>query len=183
MDIASIHIFRPPLRSEVLRISLIVAVSENGIIGRDGSLPWKVSGDLKYFKDVTLGKPIVMGRKTYESIGRPLPGRCNFVISRNPEFSAEGIEVFASLKCLISCIKQRGAAELMIIGGAALYAEALDFANKIYLTEIHADIAGDVSFPTISSSNWQEISREWHAAGERDDHDHSFVILERITIS
>jgi dihydrofolate reductase len=162
---------------------MIVAVSDNGIIGRDGGLPWKVSGDLKYFKTVTWDKPIVMGRKTYESIGRPLPGRPNLVVSRNPGFSAAGIEVFASLKSLISVIKHRGAGELMIIGGAALYAEALDFANRIYLTEIHADIVGDVSFPTINFSNWREVSRDRRAAGERDDHDHSFVILERITIA
>lgn len=164
-----------------MRVSLIVAVSENGIIGRDGGLPWKLSGDLRYFKSVTMGKPIVMGRKTYESIGRPLPGRPNLVVSRNPEFAPEGVKTFPTLEEAIETAKRHGADEVMIIGGAALYAEALDRADRLYLTEVHADVAGDVGFPSIKLSDWREISRERHSAGDRDDYDYSFVVLDRVT--
>ncbi|MGB0632408.1 MAG: dihydrofolate reductase [Alphaproteobacteria bacterium] len=164
-----------------MRVSLIVAVSENGIIGRDGGLPWTLSNDLRYFKSVTMGKPIVMGRKTYDSIGRPLPGRPNLVVTRNPDFAGDGIEIFHSLADAVDGARSHGADEAMIIGGAALYEEALQIADRIYLTEVHADVAGDVSFPAGFSENWTETSRERHQAGDRDDYDHSFVVLDRVT--
>ena len=164
-----------------MRVSLIVAVSANGTIGRDGGLPWRLSNDLRYFKDVTMGKPIIMGRKTFESIGRPLPGRPNFVVSRNPHFTAPGVDVFGSLTSAIDAAKSQDAEEAMIIGGAALYEDGLGLADRIYLTEVHAEIDGDVSFPDLSTADWAEISRQRHAAGERDDYDHSFVVLDRVT--
>ena len=180
MGIASIRISRPLSRSEGLRISLIVAVAENGIIGRDGGLPWKLSSDLRYFKAVTMGKPIVMGRKTYDSIGRPLPGRPNLVVTRNADFTADGIEVFHSLEEAVEGAKSLGGEETFIIGGAALYEKTLSIADRIYLTEVHAEVIGDVSFPADLSSDWIETSRERHEAGEQDDFDYSFLVLDRV---
>ena len=127
-----------------------------------------------------MGKPIVMGRKTFDSIGRLLPGRPNIVVSRNPAFAADGIEVFCSLEAAIDGATQHEAEEVLIIGGAALYEEALPTADRIYLTEVHADVPGDVSFPAIDAGDWAEISRERRDAGDRDDHDFSFVILDRV---
>ncbi|PPR10195.1 MAG: Dihydrofolate reductase type 3 [Alphaproteobacteria bacterium MarineAlpha11_Bin1] len=121
-----------------------------------------------------------MGRKTFESIGRPLPGRPNLIVSRNPGFSADGIEVFGSLDSVIDAVKSRGAEELIVIGGAAVYAEVLNSVNRIYLTEVHAKISGDVSFPDINTFDWCEISRERQVADEKDDHDYSLVVLERV---
>lgn len=162
-------------------ISLIVAVAQNGVIGRDGGLPWRLSNDLRYFKSVTMGKPIIMGRKTYESIGRPLPGRPNIVVSRNPAFTADGIYVRPSLGAAVSHAATLPGGEAMIIGGAALYTDALETAGRIYLTEVHADVDGDVRFPAFDRLDWVEISREKHPASEKDDFAHSFVVLERNT--
>jgi len=164
-----------------LHISLIVAVAQNGVIGRDGGLPWRLSNDLRYFKSVTMGKPIIMGRKTYESIGRPLPGRPNIVVSRNPAFTADGIDVRPSLGAAVSHAATLPGGEAMIIGGAALYTDALETAGRIYLTEVHADVDGDVRFPAFDRLDWVEISREKHPASEKDDFAHSFVVLERNT--
>ena len=121
-------------------IALIVAVAQNGVIGRDGGLPWRLSNDLRYFKSVTMGKPIIMGRRTYESIGRPLPGRPNIVVSRNPGFVAEGVDVRSGLAAAVSHAATLPGDEAMIIGGAALYTDALGTAGRIYLTEVHADV-------------------------------------------
>ena len=162
-------------------IALIVAVAENGVIGRDGGLPWRLSGDLRYFKSVTMGKPIIMGRKTYQSIGRPLPGRPNIVVSRNPDFAADGIDVLATLSGAVSQAATLPGDEAMIIGGAALYADALPIATRIYLTEVHADVEGDVRFPAVDRAEWTEISRERHPVSEKDEFEHSFVVLERVT--
>ena len=115
--------------SERMTIALIVAVAENGVIGRDGGLPWRLSGDLRYFKSVTMGKPIIMGRKTFESIGRPLPGRPNLVVSRNPEFRPEGVEVFGSLEAAVAHAETLPGDEAMVIGGAGLYEAALAIAG------------------------------------------------------
>ena len=162
-------------------VALIVAVAQNGVIGRDGGLPWRLSNDLRYFKSVTMGKPIIMGRKTYQSIGRPLPGRPNIVVSRNPDFAADGTDVQTSLPGAVRHAATLPGDEAMIIGGAALYDEALSHANRIYLTEVHADVAGDVRFPAFDRGDWTEVSREIHPATEKDDFSHSFVVLERVT--
>lgn len=162
-------------------IALIVAVAQNGVIGRDGTLPWRLSNDLRYFKSVTMGKPIIMGRKTYESIGRPLPGRPNIVVSRNPGFSAEGIDVRDSLEAAIAHAESLGGDEAMIIGGAGLYRDALQIVSRIYLTEIDAEVDGDARFPAFDKAAWTEISRVKQPATERDEYEHSFVVLERVT--
>lgn len=164
-----------------MTLALIVAVAENGVIGRDGGLPWRLSGDLRYFKAVTMGKPIIMGRKTFESIGRPLPGRPNLVVSRTPGFSCAGADVYQSLEAAIADAEGMGKGEVMVIGGAGLYEAALPIADRIYLTEVHAKVVGDVTFPAFDRGEWAETSRARHPAGEKDDHDHSFVIFERVT--
>jgi dihydrofolate reductase len=168
-----------------MRLSLIVAVAQNGVIGRDNDLPWKLSGDLKRFKAVTMGKPIVMGRKTYESIGRPLPGRANIVMTRDPEFSADGIDVVHDLSSAVaageSAAKESGADEIMVIGGANIYTAALSEADRLYVTEVHSVIEGDVRFSEINSAVWTEISREYCKGGPQETCDYSFVTYDRVT--
>tara|TARA_A100001037_G_scaffold277126_1_gene276906 strand:+ start:1344 stop:1823 length:480 start_codon:yes stop_codon:yes gene_type:complete len=159
-----------------VRISLIVAVAENGVIGRDGDLPWRIPADLKFFKDITMGKPIVMGRKTYQSIGRTLPGRTNIVITRNPDFAADDTVVVDDLDAALDAAGD--ADEAMVIGGAQIYALALARANRIYLTRVHAAPDGDVTFPELDRDVWKETSRQDHAA-EGETPAFSFVVLER----
>ncbi len=162
-----------------MRLSLIVAVAENGVIGRDNDLPWRLSGDLKRFKAVTMGKPVVMGRKTFDSIVRPLPGRANIVLTRDTEFFAEGIEVANSLSEAIaigqSAATKSSAEEIMVIGGAKIYEAALAEADRLYVTEVHSDIEGDVRFPNIDRRVWKEVSREFCEAGSGETCDYSFV--------
>ena len=157
-------------------ISLIVAVSENGVIGRDGELPWRLSDDLKRFKAVTLGKPVVMGRKTWESIGRPLPGRQNIVVSRRPGLELDGADVVDSAAAAIDAAA--GVDEIMIIGGSEIYAMFLPHAERIYLTRVHAEVQGDARFPELGS-DWRLVSDERHAADDNNDHDMSFRLFER----
>ena len=167
-----------------MRLSLIAAVADNGTIGRDGGLPWRLSNDLRYFRATTMGKPVIMGRKTYESIGKPLPGRPNVVVTRNADFAPEGVTVAADLNAAIAAAealaKEAGVEEILVIGGGALYDAALSRADRLYLTEVHAEIEGDVHFPDLYRNEWREISRVSHPAGEKDEHPHSFVVLERI---
>jgi dihydrofolate reductase len=167
-----------------MRLSLIVAVAENGVIGRDNDLPWKLSGDLKRFKSVTMGKPIVMGRKTYESIGRPLPGRANIVMTRDSNFFAEGIDVVHDLASAVAAgenaARESGADEFMVIGGANIYAATLPEADRLYVTEVHSVIEGDVRFPEIDSTVWTEIFREYCKASPEETCDYSFVIYDRV---
>ena len=158
-------------------ISLIVAMDRNRLIGRGNALPWHLPADLQHFKATTMAKPVVMGRKTYESIGRPLPGRHNIVISRNAAFAAPGCTVVASLE---AALRAAGAvAEIMIIGGAQLYAEALPHAQRIYLTRIDADFDGDAWFPALDATVWRECQCEEHPPDERNPHPYSFLVLER----
>jgi dihydrofolate reductase len=141
------------------RLSLIAAVAANGVIGSDNALPWRLPADLKRFKALTLGHPVIMGRKTHESIGRPLPGRRNIVVSRNAAYGAEGCEVATSLEAaLAACQDDDG--EVFVIGGAQLYAAALPLAQRLYLTEIHAGFAGDAHFPAFDRNAWRETARE-----------------------
>jgi dihydrofolate reductase len=161
-----------------MAINIVVAKSENDVIGRDGDLPWRLCADLRHFKATTLGHPLVMGRKTHESIGRPLPGRHNIVVTRQADYLAAGCTVTGSLEQAI--IAAHPATEIMIIGGAALYAAALPRAERIYLTEVHAEITGDTYFPPIDRDAWRELERERHEADESNDHDYSFVVLERV---
>jgi dihydrofolate reductase len=157
-------------------LTLVVARARNGTIGRNNTLPWRLPEDLAHFKRTTLGAPIIMGRKTWDSIGRPLPGRRNIVVSRNPALKLEGAEVVGSLEAAqLLCI---GAEQVFLIGGAQLYAEALPSADRLVVTEIDADVEGDAFFPTIDRTQWIETSREIHHS-EANGFDYAFVTYDR----
>ena len=158
-------------------ISLVVAVSDNGVIGVNNQLPWRLPGDLQRFKAITMGKPIVMGRKTFDSIGKPLPGRRNIVISRRVNLAIEGCIVVNSLQGAVDAVDR--AEEIMVIGGADIYRQALPLAQRIYLTRVHAHIEGDASFPQLGPE-WREISCEDRASDERHAYTYSFLVLERV---
>lgn len=166
---------RPPT-SDLPVLSIIAAVSENNVIGRDGALPWHLSADLKRFKRLTMGHAIVMGRKTWESIGRPLPGRTSIVISRQADRRADGAKVAASLSGALEFARQSGVghSEVFVIGGAAVYALALSHAERLYLTRVHAIVEGDVAFPTVDWNAWQLLEESHHVADERNDFAHTF---------
>jgi len=161
----------------------MVAAAENGVIGRHNNLPWHLPQDLRYFKRVTMGKPIVMGRKTFESIGRPLPGRCNIVISQNPDYSAEGVRRVDSLDEALALAERiagiDGAREAVVIGGAEIYALALPRADRLYLTRIHAIVDGDTQLPPIDWREWREVGRERHTADSDNPYDYSFLVYDR----
>lgn len=163
-------------------ISFVVARADNGVIGRNNALPWHLPADLKHFKRLTVGKPVVMGRKTFDSIGKPLPGRHNIVMTRDPAWRADGVTVVANLAEAVAAAgldpKSR-ADEVMIIGGAAVYAEALPIATRVYLTEVHDSPAGDTILPRFAPDRWRETAREDHPA-EDGRPAHSFVTLQRV---
>ncbi|QLE96176.1 dihydrofolate reductase [Neptunomonas phycophila] len=166
-----------------MRLAMIVAQSSNRVIGRDNKLPWYLPGDLKYFKQATMGKPIIMGRKTFESIGKPLPGRLNIVISRDASFTAQGIKVVMSLPDAIELAESQalidGVDEAMIIGGAQIYALALPEVERLYITQVHADIEGDAYFPEFNRSQWTELGREDFSAQGPNPFDYSFIVYQR----
>jgi dihydrofolate reductase len=168
----------------MIKLSVIVAVAENLVVGKNNALPWHLSEDLQYFKRTTLGKPIVMGRKTFESIGRPLPGRTNIVISRNPDYFAQGIKIVSSLEQALQLAEDIAliddSQELMVIGGAAIYAAAIPVADRLYVTEVHAEVEGDAYLPNIDWGNWIESSRERHMAIAPNSYDYSFVVYDRV---
>ncbi len=161
-----------------------VARSRNGIIGRDGDLPWRLKTDLAHFRTLTIGKPVIMGRKTWESLPRrPLAGRTNIVLTHDMSFEPKGAVVCQDFSEAVQIAREQaeedGADEVCVIGGAALFALALPKARRIYLTEVEAEVEGDVRFPSFNEADWREVSREAHAAGEGDDHDMVFRVLER----
>ncbi len=160
------------------KCSIVVAVARGGVIGKAGGLPWHLPADLKHFRAITMGKPIVMGRNTHESIGRALPGRQNIVISRHPERIARGCAVMPSLQAAL--VFADSGKEVMIIGGARLYQEALPRASRLYLTEVHADAKGDVYFPDTDRAQWREIERQERHADDKNAYPLSFLILERV---
>ena len=161
----------PPL------VSLLVAAAENGVIGRDNTLPWHLSDDLRRFKALTLGKPMLMGRKTFESIGKPLPGRTSLVLSRSRDWARPGATVVRSLE---EALERAGTVpELVVIGGAEVYRLALPHAQRIYLTRVHAEIPGDTVLPPLDATAWRETEREFHAADARHAHAFTFIVLER----
>jgi dihydrofolate reductase len=166
-----------------VKLCLVVAVAENGVIGRDNALPWRLSGDLKRFRAITMGKPLIMGRRTSESIGRPLPGRTSIVVTRDTGFRADGVVVAHDLPAAMAAAEEAaratGASEIMVIGGAAIYESALPLADRIYLTEVHAAPDGDTRFPKLGAGEWHEVSREFHPADPGESSDCSFVILDR----
>jgi len=159
-------------------ISLIVATSANGVIGRGGELPWHLSDDLKRFKQLTLGKPIVMGRKTHESIGRALPGRQNIVLTSQSDFDADDCDVVSSVDAAIDVAGD--ADEIIVIGGGEIYVLFLPLAERIYMTRVHVDIDGDSHFPGLDDNQWQETGHEHHASGESNDYEFTISVLQRI---
>lgn len=167
----------------MLPLALIVAAAENGVIGRNNALPWHLPGDMQYFRRVTMGKPIIMGRRTFDSIGRPLPGRANIVITRSDSFATEGVKVAHSLDeaCALAAdiALIDGAEEAVVIGGAQIYREALPMAARLYLTRVHAEVPGDVYLPEIDFSVWREVTRERFAAQDPNPFDYSFIVYER----
>ncbi|SHO55624.1 type 3 dihydrofolate reductase [Vibrio quintilis] len=154
-------------------VSMIAAMANNRVIGKENQMPWHLPADFAWFKECTMGKPVIMGRKTFESIGRPLPGRRNIVISRNAGFVSDGIEVTDSLEQAFSLVQDQE--EVMIIGGGSLYRMALSQASKLYLTYIHADIEGDTVFPE-TGDGWAETYRQEYTKDARNAYDMSFTI-------
>ena len=159
-------------------LSLIWAMADNRVIGIDNRLPWKLPADMKWFRENTLGKPIIMGRLTFESFGaKPLPGRRNIIVSRNPNYTADGIETFNSLEAALEATSD--ADEVMLIGGMSLYQQALPLADRLYMTLVHADVKGDAWFPEFDLQQWQERERHDFPADEKNPHPYSFVILDK----
>jgi dihydrofolate reductase len=158
-------------------ISLVVAMADNGVIGRGNSLPWRLPADLKRFRSLTLGKPVLMGRRTFESIGRPLAGRVNLVLTRDRRWAADGTLAVHTVAEALE--RSREAPELMVIGGAQVYALALPLARRLYLTQVHADLPGDTFFPVFDPREWRDIERSDQPADERHAYALTFVTLER----
>ena len=158
-------------------VSLVVAVARNGVIGRDNGLIWHLSSDLKRFKALTMGKPMLMGRKTWDAIGRPLPGRRSLVLTRDAAFTADGATI---VHYWAEALRAAGGGELMVIGGGEIYALARPHADRIHLTEVDVAPEGDARFPDFDRSAFREVLREPHPAGPRDDHAFTYVDLERI---
>jgi dihydrofolate reductase len=157
-------------------LSLIVAFDENRLIGRNGQLPWRLPADLKHFRRLTLGKTVLMGRRTFESLGKPLEGRDNWVLSRDLAFRPDGCRVFPGLD---AALKAHTDGELMVIGGAELYRQTLPQAQRLYLTQVHAQLEGDTWFPPYDPAAFREVAREDHPVDDRHAHACSFLTLER----
>jgi dihydrofolate reductase len=162
--------------SKQREIILVAARARNGVIGRDNGLPWRLKADLAHFKRVTMGHPIVMGRKTWESLGRALPGRRNLVVTRNPAYSAEGAEVFTTPQAAIEAANDDA---VYVIGGAELYRQLLATADRLMLTEVDADVEGDARFPEFNRAQFIEVSREAYPADADNEHDFAFVEYRR----
>jgi dihydrofolate reductase len=161
-----------------MRVSLIVAVSTNGVIGRDGDLPWRMPEDLKRFKSLTMGHHLVVGRKTWEEVGQPLPGRMMVVVTRARDFQVAGVTVVHSLQEALDVAHNDD--EVFIAGGGEIYRQALPLADRLYLTRIHAEIEGDTTFPEFDQSEWRLVEREDHDADERNPYPYSFIVYEKI---
>ena len=160
------------------QVSIIVAISENNAIGKDNQLLWHLPADLKHFKEITTGHPIIMGRKTYDSIGRPLPNRRNIVITRQKDLTIANVEVVHDLSEAIALFKEDE--EIFVIGGAEIYKHTLALANIIYLTTVHENYEADAYFPTINQNDWKEIEKEHHNADEKNSIAYTFSTLQRI---
>lgn len=167
-----------------MKLSLIAAIAENGVIGRDGELPWHLAADLRRFKRLTMGHAIVMGRKTWESIGRPLRGRTSIIITRQAGYDAgdDRVLVAGDLDEALKMAREADCEQnqIFIIGGAAIYEDTLPRADRLYLTRVHAQVEGDVTFPTIDWSQWQLREQSQHTADPLNDHDYSFEMYERV---
>ena len=166
-----------------MRVSLIWAMADNGVIGLDNGLPWRLPVDMKHFMTTTLGKPVVMGRKTLESMKSPLPGRTNIVLTRGPNWQRDGVLVVRDMPAAMALAEQQGLIdgvdEVMVIGGAEIYALALPMAERLYVTRVHAQPAGDVYFPPIDLGAWRLLSQQQHAADERHSAACSIEVYER----
>ncbi|KQU76291.1 diacylglycerol kinase [Aminobacter sp. DSM 101952] len=165
-------------------VAIYVAIAENGVIGRDNGLPWKLSSDLKRFKADTMGKPIIMGRKTYESIGKPLPGRLNIVVSRDPAYRVGGAETVQSVEDAITLATAKGrlkpgVTEICVIGGGEIYRQALPLADRLHVTHVLASPDGDTRFPTIDPAVWTVVRSEELPAGEKDSHATRYTVYEK----
>lgn len=165
-------------------IALVVAVAENNVIGRNGRLPWRIPSELQHFKRITMGKPLIMGRKTFASLKRPLEGRDNIVITHDSAFSAAGALHAATLEEAVrlaaECAATRGADEIMVIGGAQIYELSLQLAQRLYLTRIHASVEGDTYFPVLDEAAWRETETTKYEPGPKDDYGYTLSILDRI---
>jgi len=157
-------------------LTAVVAVAENGVIGRAGGLPWHLPADLRHFKAMTMGRPVLMGRRTFDSIGKPLPGRRNLVLTRRP-LDVPGVEAVSSVDEAIALVGD--VPEMSVIGGAQLWAETLPRIGRLYLTRVHADVDGDTFFPEIDPAQWREVERREQAADEKNAYAMSFVTLDR----
>jgi dihydrofolate reductase len=173
-----------PGLTDIPALVIVVAVADNGVIGADGGMPWHLSGDLKRVKALTMGKPLIMGRRTYESIGRPLPGRKTIVLTSDSSFSVDGVIVVrdfdAALAAASKAARDMGADEIVAFGGAGIYALALPSARRLYKTEIHARPEGDTWFPETDPSEWREVSRESHGVSGDTEPAHDYVRLDRV---
>jgi dihydrofolate reductase len=163
-----------------VRLSLVAAVARNGVIGANQAMPWRLSTDMLRFKRLTLGKPIIMGRRTFESIGKPLAGRANIVVTRNSRMRHEGVIFASSIDAAIAAAAASGAEEAMVIGGGMVYAESIGRADRLYITHVEASPAGDTRFPPIEPTVWRNISSENVAASDKDSVATRFVIYDRI---
>ena len=162
-----------------MKVSIIVAVAENGVIGRDDDLPWRLSDDLKRFKALTMGHHLLVGRKTFESIGRPLPGRETIVVSRGTPDLPEGVHLADSVEAGIERASSYGENELFVAGGAAIYEAALPLADRLYFTKVHAEVDGDVRFPELDMTEWTRISKEHRNADDDNDYGTCYFVYER----
>ena len=160
-------------------VSLLVAASENNVIGKDNKLPWHLPNDLKYFKNQTWGMPVLMGRKTFESIGKPLQGRKSIVITRNKNWQHAGTDVVHSVEEAIDRAKEYGVKEIFVIGGSEIFTTSFDQANRIYLTRVHHQFDGDAFFPEVSSHNWNLVQSHFCHADEKNPYSHTFQLWER----
>jgi dihydrofolate reductase len=167
-----------------IALVLVAAVAENGVIGRDNALPWRLKSDMQHFRAVTMGKPVVMGRKTFISIGKPLKGRTNIVVSRTPGYAAPGIVVAPSLEAALAAARgdalRRSAEGIAVIGGAGIFAETMRLAHRLEITAVHAAPAGDTFFPPIDPAVWRETARVRHPAAPQDDAEFSLITYERL---
>lgn len=160
-----------------MKTAFVVAMDEKGLIGRDNELPWRLSADLQYFRRITMGSPILMGRHTHESIGRALPGRRNIVVTSLTDYQAEGCDVVNSVEAGLKLAAD--ADEVMVIGGSSLFEQIFDITNKLYLTRVHAELEGDTWFPEWDETQWQLVSREMHPADEKNEYAYSFEVYQR----
>ena len=164
-------------------VTFVVAVADNDVIGQGGGLPWRLKSDMQHFRAATMGKPVVMGRKTYLSIGRPLAGRTNIVVSRDRAFTAPGVLVAPSIEAALTVARgdalRRGAAEIAVIGGADIYAQTMTAADRLVVTRVHLRPGGETKFPSVDPNVWKEVERAEHRAGPHDEADFTIVVYER----